>query len=153
MFVNPYTPISRELHEIYVASDAVRVSLLQVGSLHSMLRVLNLIKAGKNTSEAQGSLRPLKSLVDQIDRHASKWFDQLPHFLKRSNVESGPEQLMLSVMVTTYAPFPLFFVYCRLHAILKKMIFTNLYQPHDAKIQGPITNFSSGSTERYSITR
>jgi len=101
IFVNPYTPISQELYEIYVACDAVRVSLLQVGSLHSMLRVLNLMKGGKNTQEGQGSLRPLKVLVDQIDRYASKWFDQLPHFLKRSNVESAPEHLMISVLVTT----------------------------------------------------
>ncbi|KAA1089478.1 hypothetical protein PGT21_019365 [Puccinia graminis f. sp. tritici] len=101
IFINPYSPIPREVREIYIGFDVVRVSLLQVGSLHSMLPLLNLIKADKNSPKAASSAKTLKNLVDQIDKQAAKWFDQLPLFLKRSNVESGPEQLMFSVLVTT----------------------------------------------------
>ncbi|KAH9444653.1 hypothetical protein H4Q26_006227 [Puccinia striiformis f. sp. tritici PST-130] len=107
IFVNPYTRIPPDVHEIYNAFDLVRVSLLQVGSLHSMLPLLNLMKTSPNKHHyhpdggIDSSFRSLKTLVDQIDRHATKWFDNLPFFLKRSNVESGPELLLFSVLVTT----------------------------------------------------
>ncbi|PLW38371.1 hypothetical protein PCANC_06105 [Puccinia coronata f. sp. avenae] len=103
MFVNPYTAVSRAVYEMYTSYDVVRVSLLQVGSLQSMLPLLNVMKtgAGQHQPGGQESLRALKTLVDQIDHHATKWFDQLPPLLKRSNVESGPEQLMFSVLLTT----------------------------------------------------
>ncbi|KAI7945867.1 hypothetical protein MJO29_012255 [Puccinia striiformis f. sp. tritici] len=108
IFINPYTRITPEVQEIYIAFDLVRVSLLQVGSLYSMLPLLNLMKTSQGNHPhhpelgiGSSSAKSLKALVDQIDHYATRWFDQLPIFLKRSNVQSGPEQLMFSVLVTT----------------------------------------------------
>jgi len=102
IFVNPYSIISPEVHEAYVAFDQIRVSLWRLGSLRSILPLLyKLQKDSKRNTGGEASLKYLKSLVDQLDLNAGKWLDNIPPSFKRPELKQSPEMLFFSVMVIT----------------------------------------------------
>jgi hypothetical protein len=101
VFVNPYSSISREVHQACIAFDEVRVLLLQLGSLRSMLPLLLKMQASTKGPGGAGSIKSLKALVDQLDLNASRWFSKVPPIFKCADIEGTAEMLIFSVLAIT----------------------------------------------------
>jgi hypothetical protein len=99
--VNPFSRISPAVHEAHVAFDAVRSSLVQLGSLKHMLRLLLKMQDDTKAPSGAASIKPLKALVDQLNLNANRCFDKVPPAFQRVNIEGPPEMLMFSVRVIT----------------------------------------------------
>ncbi|KAA1092981.1 hypothetical protein PGT21_019940 [Puccinia graminis f. sp. tritici] len=108
VFVNPYSSISRAVHQACIAFDEVRVLLLQLGSLRSMLPLLLKMQATTKGPGGASSIKSLKALVDQLDLNASRWFNKVPPIFKRADGEGAAEMLIFSVLaITCYQKFQL----------------------------------------------
>ncbi|KAA1107821.1 hypothetical protein PGTUg99_024199 [Puccinia graminis f. sp. tritici] len=102
IFENPYSSISPAVHQVHVAFDQVRVSLLQLGSLKHMLPLLFKMQASAKAPGGAGSIKSLKAMVDQLDLNATRWFDKVPPMFKRADTEAPVDILSFSAFVITY---------------------------------------------------
>ena len=78
--MNLYSITSSAVHNTYVAFDQARVSLWRLRSLRSILPALlyKLQKVSKrNIEEGAASLKSLKSLGDQLNLNAGKFFNSM----------------------------------------------------------------------------
>jgi hypothetical protein len=97
--VNPYSRISPAVHQAQVAFDRVRASLLQLGSLKYMMRLLFKMQADSKAPAGAESMKTLKALVDQLELSARQWFDKVPPIFKYVDINAPVEILIFSVFV------------------------------------------------------
>ncbi|KAA1092977.1 hypothetical protein PGT21_019774 [Puccinia graminis f. sp. tritici] len=102
IFANPYSRISPAVHQAHVAFDEVRASLLELGSLKYMMRLLFKMQADSKAPVGTESMKTLKALVDQLDLSARKWLDKVPPIFKRVDINAPAEILIFSVFVTVH---------------------------------------------------
>lgn len=109
IFVNPYTNISPEVHDLCVRYDRARVLMWQLGSLRSMFPLLGKMQASTKEKGDAASFKSLKALVDLLELNVWKWYDKVSPIFKRPDIGGSAELLMFSVIIVTcYQKFQIF---------------------------------------------